>query len=296
MRQYLNLLREVYENGEWKEPARTNLPRTKEIFCSTMTFDLSEGFPLITTKKMFIKGFVAELLWFLKGSTNIKELVDQGVHIWDDDAYRYYKMRGGGLPKEPWLDMVKAGTWSRDTRADFGDLGKVYGYQWRCFRGMYDQIKRLITNIKLRPNSRYHLVTAWDPTEFFEFQSAALPTCHILFQCSVTNGRLDLMMLQRSCDMVLGVPFDIAEYALLCHMIAAECDLKPGIFTWVGNSIHIYENHLDQVKELLSREPYELCTLKLNKRNSIFGYTLADIKFENYKCHPAIKAKLNTGL
>lgn len=297
MKQYLELLKEVRDKGVWKEPARAGLPRTKEIFCRTMEFDLTKGFPLMTTKKMYIKGFVAELLWFLRGETNIKSLVDQNVHVWDKDAYRFYKFRGGPLSQEKWLEEVKAKSFSSIANMDFGDLGKVYGYQWRCFRGQYDQITELINRLKERPDSRYHLVTAWDPVDFFYIPGiAALPACHMMFQCCVTNGYLDIMMLQRSCDMVLGVPFDIAEYALLCHILAAEVGLKPGRFVWVGNSIHIYENHMDTVDELLKREPLPLCQLNIKQIKHFDEYELSDFEFSNYNCHPAIRAELNVGI
>lgn len=297
MKQYLELLKEVRDKGVWKEPARTGLPRTKEIFCRTMEFDLTKGFPLMTTKRMYIRGFVAELLWLLRGETNIKPLVDQNVHVWDKDAYRFYKLRGGKLSQEEWLKLVKDKAWDYDAGMVFGDLGKVYGYQWRCFRGQYDQIEGLIKGLKERPNSRYHLVTAWDPVDFFHIYGiAALPACHMTFQCCVTNGYLDIMMLQRSCDMVLGVPFDIAEYALLCHILAAEVGLKPGKFTWVGNSIHIYENHLAAVDELLKREPLPLCTLEIREKKPFDKYEVEDFRFVNYKSHSPVKAKLNVGI
>lgn len=301
MKKYLDLLHEVYTCGTIKEPARPGLPKTKEIFCRSMAFDLQDDFPLLTTKKMFIKGFTTELCWFLKGLTNIKYLTDRDVHIWDDDAYRFYKYRGGQLKKEEWQDRIDHGLYDSETRMDFGDLGKVYGYQWRAFNGMYDQIEGLIRNIKNNPASRYHLVSAWNPADFMFWQgAAALPACHMLFQCSVRptseGNYLDMMMLQRSCDMFLGVPFDIAEYALLCHILALELDLIPGVFTWVGNSCHIYENQMFAVEEQLRRKPLPLCKLRIKTKRHFSDYEPEDFEFIDYKYWPSIKAPLNVGL
>ena len=293
MKQYLDLLRDIVDNGIWKEPAREGMPRTKEVFCRTMTFDLSKGFPLLTTKKMYTKGIVAELLWFLHGDTNIKYLVDNNVHIWDADAYKFYKRKGGRLPKEEWLKEL--GTYDRATGMTFGECGNIYGKQWRDWDAMFDQINHLLHSLKENPNSRYHIVSAWNPADFIGSNKAALPACHTMFQCCINNGKLDLMMLQRSCDMFLGVPFNIASYALLTHILAKECGLEPGTFTWVGNCCHIYENHVEQVNELLTREPMELCTLKFD-RKPIEKYDVDDFHFLNYKSHPALKAPLSVGV
>lgn len=301
MKQYLDLLRDIVDNGIWKEPAREGMPRTKEVFCRTMTFDLSKGFPLLTTKKMYTKGIVAELLWFLRGDTNIKYLVDNNVHIWDADAYKFYKRKGGKLPKEEWLKEL--GTYDYETEMVFGNCGSIYGKQWRGFDGLdknglligFDQIGNLLESLRKAPNSRYHIVSAWNPTDFLFTNDAALPACHMMFQCCINNGKLDLMMLQRSCDTFLGVPFNIASYALLVHILAKECDLEPGTFTWVGNCCHIYENHVEQVNELLTREPMELCTLEFDKKH-ISEYEIGDFRFKNYISHPALKAPLSVGV
>lgn len=292
MQQYLDLLKDVLENGVWKEPARAGMPRAKEIFCRTMRFDLSKGFPLLTTKKMFTKGIVGELLWFLRGDTNIKYLVDNGIHIWDDDAYKYYKRLGGTASKEEWFKNLKR------YPTTLGNCGAIYGEQWRKWDGgIVDQIANLIDSLKRKPNSRYHIVTAWQPSDFLDKSQkyAALPACHIMFQCSVRDGKLDLMMLQRSCDLFLGVPFNIASYALLTHILAAEVGLEPGEFVWVGNSVHLYENHIEQAKEQLGRTPLSLCKLEFTPKK-IEEYEISDFKFTDYESYPAIKAPLSVGV
>lgn len=294
MKQYLDLLKDVLDNGIWKEPAREGMPRTKEVFCRTMRFDLSKGFPLLTTKKMFTKGIVGELLWFLRGDTNIKYLVDNNIHIWDADAYKFYKRKGGCLSKETWLERIKENKYPNA----YGDCGKIYGYQWRKCRGQFDQIQTLIFNLKENANSRYHVVSAWSPLDFLSkvgSNSAALPACHMMFQCSVREGKLDLMMLQRSCDLFLGVPFNIASYALLTHILAAEVGLEPGEFVWVGNSVHLYENHIEQAKEQITRLPFKLCKLEFTPKK-IEKYEISDFKFVDYESHSAIKAELSVGV
>lgn len=306
MENYLNLMKEVLMDGEWKEPARTGMPRTKELFCRTLEFNLQEGFPLLTTKKMFFKGVVAELLWFLRGGTNIKYLVQEGCTIWNDDAYRYYRGIGGVLTKEEWLDHVL--NYPHEALCNpkeinltvdvyyYGDCGAIYGKQWRNFGGYLDQVANLVQNIKQNPNSRYHLLSAWNPMEVLDTKRTALPPCHLMFQCSVREGKyLDMMMLQRSCDLFLGVPFNIASYALLTHLIAMECGLLPGVFSWVGNSVHLYENHLDAVNTQLDREPYKLCKLSVDYKPT-FSYDVADIKVEEYMSHERIKAPLSVGI
>ena len=303
MKQYIDLVRDVLENGVWKEPAREGMPRTKEVFCRTMRFNLSEGFPLLTTKKMFHKGIVAELLWFLRGDTNIQYLINNGVHIWDDDAYKFYKHHlDYTLPmsKEDWLGAVKR---SGGSSMQMGDCGSIYGAQWRNWEGYFDQISVLVNSLKKRPNSRYHIVTAWNPATFLEGDDAALPACHMMFQCCVHEGKLDLMMLQRSCDLFLGVPFNIASYALLTHLLAKEVGLEPGEFIWVGNSVHLYENHIEQAKEIITRLPKKLCSVKIAPNKSVLAYEhnkncyeIGDIEFLNYESHPAIKAPLSVGV
>lgn len=310
MKQYLDVLRDVYENGIWKEPAREGMPRTKEVFCRSMRFDLSEGFPLLTTKKMFTKAIITELLWFLRGDTNIKYLVDNGNKIWVDDAYKFYKRRGGKMDIVKWLEAVKAGkpeditsgTWDNVYSHTCGYVGRIYGSQWRSFgktermRG-FDQIRYVIHALKNRPNERYHIIDAWNPIDYLRDKNgAALPACHVFYQFCVRGNKLDMMMLQRSCDTMLGVPFDLAMCGLLLHLICLEVGLEPGEFVWVGNSVHLYENHLEQAAEQLSREPLPLCQIKINKKECLEDYELDDIEFINYQSHPAIKAPLSVGV
>ena len=319
MKQYLDLLRDILENGTWKEPARPGMPRTKEVFGRMMKFDLQEGFPLLTTKKMFFKGIVGELLWFLKGDVNIKYLIDNGINIWTPDAYKYYlrlckKYGFVEITKDKFIDIIKSAekdvyiphplnihgnpTWYK-----YGDCGNIYGRQWCGWEGHVNQIKTVIENIKTNPDSRYHVITAWNPTDFLpnatdiSKDSAALPACHMLVQLSVRDGYLDLNMIQRSCDTFLGVPFNIASYALLTHLIALECNLLPGVFTWFGNSVHIYENHIDTINEQLKREPYKLPNLVMfTDKKDIDKYEINDIGVDMYISHPAIKAELSVGI
>lgn len=312
MRQYLDLLKDVLDNGIEKGPARAGMPCTKEVFCRSMRFDLSKGFPLITTKKMFTKGIVSELLWFLKGDTNIKYLLNNGNKIWIDDAYKLYRRKGGSYTKKEWLAKVEDDALESVllknkeletltityTGSRFGECGEIYGKQWRKFgNNNFDQVAHLIQSLKERPNERYHIISAWDPNSYLnDGTTAALPACHVFWQFSVREGKLDLMMLQRSCDMLLGVPFDLAMCGLMCHLVAQTVGLEPGEFIWVGNSCHIYENHIEQVKEQLTREPLPLCSVKINHKDSIFDYEISDISFINYSHHPAIKAPLSVGL
>ena len=294
MRQYQELLQDILVNGVWKEPAREGMPRTKEVFCRMMRFDLSEGFPLLTTKRMFTKGIVAELLWFLHGDTNIKFLLENDVHIWDADAYKHYKRHGGKEPISSWLHKVMEGGIDPSTHEPYGECGKIYGYQWRQKDG-FDQIANLIYTLRNYPTSRYQIVTAWSPKHFLGDRfGVALPACHVMFQCCINEGRLDLMMLQRSCDTFLGVPFNIASYALLTHILAKAVDVEPGEFIWVGNCCHIYENHLEQVEELLTREPMSLCTVSFDWK-PLEQYTVEDFHFISYHSYPALKAPLSVG-
>ena len=210
MRKYLNLLQDIKDNGEWKNPAREGMPRTKSIFSRSLRFDLQAGFPAITTKKLYWKGVVGELLWFLRGDTNIKYLVDNNIHIWDADAYKHYKkIYKSNISFEEWLDNVKEGK-ETETGFVFGNCDYIYGFQWRNWgyptNSSFDQIENLIKSIKKNPDSRYHKVTAWNPTDFLLFpENAALPACHTDFQVYIRNGQyLDLDMNQRSCDTFLG--------------------------------------------------------------------------------------------
>ena len=310
--QYLDLLKDIMENGVWKEPARPGMPRTKELFFRTMTFDLSEGYPLFTTKKMAWKTMITELTWFLKGDTNIRYLIENGCNIWTDDAYKYYvrKCKKEPLTKEEWKEKVLAKEAEHqisrtigikkifDYTTPYGECGDIYGAQWRRY-GTYnfDQIEYLINNIKTNPNSRYHIINAWNGDDFLgEFADVALPACHVYYQFCVNNGKLDMMMVQRSCDMFLGVPFNIASGAALLMLVAKHTGYEPGVFNWVGNCCHIYENHFEQVKELLTREPYPFPTLNFELKPNIWDYTKEDFSLENYQSHPQLKAPLSVGI
>ena len=296
MRQYLELLDKICRDGVVRGD-RTG-PGTKGIFGYQMRFDLREGFPLVTTKRLFLKGVIYELLWFLRGDTNIKYLVDNGVHIWDSDAYRYYNelcVRHGVLPVDKDTFLAAAGVESPIEGYRFGDLNNVYGYQWRSWPtgdgGAIDQIKKVIETIKSNPNSRRMIVSAWNVADV---DSMALPPCHTMFQFFVAEGRLSCQLYQRSGDTFLGVPFNIASYALLTMMIAKECGLEPGEFVHTLGDAHLYLNHLEQAAEQLSREPRKLPTMHLNPEvKSIFDYTFEDFTLEGYDPHPAIKAPLS---
>jgi len=259
MKQYLDLLQHVLKNGTTKED-RTGTG-TKSIFGYQMRFDLSKGFPLLTTKKLHLKSIIYELLWFLKGDTNVKYLQENGVRIWNE-----------------WAD-------------ENGELGPVYGHQWRSWPdyngGTIDQITNLINQIKNNPDSRRLIVSAWNVAEV---DSMALPPCHTLFQFYVANGKLSLQLYQRSADIFLGVPFNIASYALLLMMVAQVTDLEVGEFVHTFGDAHIYSNHLEQVQEQLSRDPRTLPTMRINTNvKSIFDFKFEDFQLENYNPHPHIK-------
>ncbi|UFJ42245.1 thymidylate synthase [Brevibacillus humidisoli] len=263
MKQYLDLCRRILEEGTKKED-RTGTG-TISVFGHQMRFDLSEGFPLLTTKKLHTKSIVHELLWFLMGSTNIRYLQEHNVRIWNE-----------------WAD-------------ENGDLGPVYGKQWRSFSGpngqTVDQIQWVVEEIKRNPDSRRLVVSAWNPTELDQM---ALPPCHCLFQFYVAEGRLSCQLYQRSGDTFLGIPFNIASYALLTCMVAHVTELKPGEFVHTIGDAHLYLNHLEQVKEQLAREPLPLPTLKLNPEvRSITDFTYDDIQFVNYQAHPHIKGSVS---
>jgi thymidylate synthase len=316
--QYLQILKEIIDNGEWKEPARAGMPRTKEVFFRTMTFDLAKGYPCFTTKKMAFKSCITELTWFLKGDTNIKYLLENGCNIWTDDAYKYYLRKIGDhrpmLFKEEWKEKVLAGEpWATLTRyvvtkeetkpvieviERYGELGKVYGAQWRNSGiGGFDQVQYVIDNIKKNPTSRYNIICAWNGDEFVgPFADVALPACHVYYQFCVNNGKLDMMMVQRSCDMFLGVPFNIASGAALLTLIAHHTGYEPGKFHWVGNCCHLYENHMDQANELITREPYPFPKLEVNWKEDIGDYLKSDFTLVNYQSHDRLTAPLSVGV
>ena len=262
MRQYLDLMRDILDDGTKKED-RTGTG-TLSVFGRQMRFDLAEGFPLVTTKRLHLRSIIVELLWFLRGDTNIAYLHEHGVTIWDE-----------------WAD-------------EKGDLGPVYGYQWRSWPApngqSIDQIARIVDQIKRNPDSRRHIVTAWNPAEV---DKMALPPCHALFQFYVADGKLSCQLYQRSADYFLGVPFNIASYALLTHMVAHQCDLTPGEFVWTGGDVHLYLNHLEQARLQLTREPLPLPELELRRKpGSLFDYTPDDIVVHGYQSHPSIKAPI----
>ena len=296
MKQYLKLLDTICREGVVRGD-RTGTG-TKGIFGYQMRFDLTEGFPLVTTKKLFLKGVIYELLWFLRGDTNIKFLVDNGVHIWDSDAFRYYNelcIKHGVLPVDMDTFLSAVGIESPIEGYRFGDLNNVYGYQWRSWPagdgGTIDQIKKVVDTIKTNPNSRRMIVSAWNVADV---DSMALPPCHTMFQFFVAEGKLSCQLYQRSGDTFLGVPFNIASYALLTMMIAKECGLEPGEFIHTLGDAHLYLNHQEQAKEQLSREPRRLPKMHLNPAvESIFDYKYEDFTLEGYDPHPAIKAPLS---
>lgn len=262
MKQYLELLTAIKENGTIKGD-RTGTG-TKSIFGYQMRFDLSKGFPMLTTKKLHLKSIIHELLWFLAGDTNVEYLHKNGVTIWDE-----------------WAD-------------ENGNLGNIYGYQWRSWHGadgvVIDQIQELIHTIKTNPNSRRMIVSAWNVGEI---DKMALPPCHALFQFYVADGKLSCQLYQRSADVFLGVPFNIASYALLTMMIAQVAGLQVGDFVHTLGDAHLYLNHMEQVDEQLSRTPRELPTMTINPTvNDIFGFTFDDFKLENYNPYPTIKAPI----
>lgn len=342
MKQYHELLKEILNKGTNKPAARAGLPGTKSRFGAMMRFDMADGFPLLTTKKMFYKSIIVELLWFLKGQTNIKYLVDRGCNIWNDDAYRYYKnyMEGRGyafISKEDYIDTIKQSKFPIFIAGFvYGVLGDVYGKQWRNWNGatnkLYsdfipgqDQLLDLVDGIRKNPTGRRHIITAWNPTEI---EKMALPPCHLLMQFNcrqiVTNQvaelhyYLDLEFYMRSADVFLGVPFNIASYALLLHIVAEFTGMIPGELIITFGDVHIYDNHMDAVNEQLTRDtgiiklptldlseflseshrnykkaPHELTREELD--DFIINLSPDHFEIRNYESYPAIKAELSVG-
>lgn len=258
---YEDLLRHVLEDGARKGD-RTGTG-TLSVFGQQMRYDLTEGFPLITTKRVHLKSIVHELLWFLRGESNVRWLQERGVRIWNE-----------------WAD------------AD-GELGPIYGVQWRSWPtpdgGSIDQISQVLQTLRTNPDSRRMVVSAWNVADL---ERMALQPCHAMFQFWVAEGRLSCQLYQRSADLFLGVPFNIASYSLLTHMVAQQCDLEVGEFIWTGGDCHIYSNHVDAVREQLTREPYPFPTLRLRRAPSLFEYTWDDVVVEGYRHHPAIRADI----
>ncbi|MDO8329663.1 MAG: thymidylate synthase [Fluviicoccus sp.] len=260
MKQYLDLMRHIRDHGTYKED-RTGTG-TRSVFGHQMRFNLADGFPLLTTKKVHLKSIIHELLWFLQGSTNIRYLKENGVSIWDE-----------------WADTE-------------GNLGPVYGSQWRSWPtadGRHiDQISQVVQQLKTNPDSRRIIVSAWNVGEI---ENMALPPCHAFFQFYVADGKLSCQLYQRSADVFLGVPFNIASYALLTMMMAQVCGLGLGDFVWTGGDCHLYSNHMEQTELQLSREPYPLPVMRINPEiQDIFGFSYSDFTLEQYQSHPAIKA------
>jgi thymidylate synthase len=303
MKQYIDLLRDIKTNGV-KKNDRTGTG-TVSVFGRQMRFDLADGFPAVTTKKLFMKSVVHELLWFLKGSSNIKYLVDNGVNIWNEWPFKAYLMKTGEpVPKTgspEWSEGIKQFVERIKTdeafAKEYGELGPVYGYQWRNWPSPggrhIDQIAQVSEQIKKSPDSRRMIVSAWNVADIDEMAKSGLPPCHCLFQFYVADGKLSCQLYQRSADVFLGVPFNIASYALLTQMLAHVSGLKPGEFVHTFGDVHIYLNHLEQVELQISREPKALPTLWLNPGvSSIFDFTFDDIRLENYDPHPAIPAPI----
>lgn len=296
MRQYLDLLRRIKAEGTVRGD-RTGTG-TRSVFGHQMRFDLSEGFPLLTTKKVFLKGVIHELLWFLAGDTNIRYLVENGVHIWDNDAYRYYGelcARHGVPVVDRETFLASAGAESPIEGYRYGDLNHVYGYQWRSWPlpdgGTIDQIAEAVRTIRTNPDSRRILVSAWNVAEV---EGMALPPCHVLFQFYVAGGRLSCQLYQRSADTFLGVPFNIASYALLTQMTAQVCGLEPGEFIHTLGDAHLYLNHMDQANEQLARTPRPLPRMRLNPAvRSLSDFRYEDFTLEGYDPWPAIKAPMS---
>lgn len=283
MRQYLDMCKFILENGTYKSD-RTGTG-TISYFGYQTRYNLNEGFPLLTTKKVFLKGIIHELLWFISGDTNIKYLVDNNVKIWNEWAYEKYKKEPvyNGETMDEFIEKIRE---SKEFADKYGDLGPVYGRQWRSFNGV-DQLEKLINNLKKNPDSRRHIISAWNPAEV---DNMALPPCHSFMQFYVVNNKLSCQLYQRSADVFLGVPFNIASYSLFTMMIAQVCGFELGDFVHTFGDVHIYSNHMDQIKLQLSREPRKLPTMKINPNvKSIYDFKYEDFELEGYDPHPAIK-------
>lgn len=312
MKQYQDLIRNCIENGSYKAPAREGQCGTYEIFGHQMRFDMADGFPAVTTKKLFFRGVVEELLWMLNGRTNVIELASKGVNIWNKDAYNFYKRIAVNplLSEEDFNAII--GTVNTQLASHkyqvmyktgesklLGDLGSVYGKQLRSYgeKGV-DQLKIVIEELKANPNSRRAVVTNWNPEDFWdeEGMTAALPACHAMWQVLISDGRLHLHIYQRSADLFLGVPFNIASYALLLHILSAILEQTPGELVWTGGSIHLYEEHLPAAKKLLENEPLPLPELWIKDNPTLQNFRDAsNYKLLNYQSHDSIKADLIAG-
>lgn len=297
MKPYLDLMRHIRDHGVKKED-RTGTG-TVSIFGHQMRFDLAAGFPLVTSKKVHLKSIIHELLWFIRGDTNIRYLVNNGVGIWNDWPYQSWLRETGGdkdlvMYSPEWTAQKRLFIERIKTDADFadkyGDLGPVYGKQWRDFGGV-DQLAQLVDDINVNPDSRRLIVSAWNPQDIPVMVKSGLPPCHSLFQFYVVEGRLSCQLYQRSADVFLGVPFNIASYAILTLMIAQVTGLKPGDFVHTFGDAHLYLNHMDQVNEQLSRTTFPLPTLKINpKVSNLFDFVFEDFELQHYQSHDPISA------
>jgi len=295
-KQYLELLQDVLDNGI--ETENRTATKAYSVFVRTTRYDLSEGFPLLTTKKVNTKAILEELAWMLRGETNVKPLIDKDTNIWTENAFAHNQNRPGfpypldaGMPVaecvKRYSDAIRS---DAEFAQEWGDLGPVYGKQWRDFSGI-DQILALERSLRQDPNGRRHIVSAWNPAELSEM---ALPPCHALFQCDVKEGKLSLMLYQRSADLFLSVPFNIASYATLTHLLAHTTGYEPGEFVHTFGNLHLYSDHLDQVREQLSREPRALPQLRITRKlNSVTEFQPSDVEISGYNPHPAIKAKMS---
>ena len=298
MIQYLNLLQDILDNGVIEKNERTGTG-TKKLFGRMIKFDLSKGFPILTTKKMFTKGIIHELLWFIKGNSNIRYLVKNEVHIWDEWPYQNYLVKNNLNKKYPiysdeWKknkeDFIQKIIESEPFANKWGDCGPFYGVQWRNFSGV-DQLSWVISEIKKNPGSRRLIVNAWNAPLI---DKMALPPCHVMYQFQISKGKLNCLMYQRSVDTFLGLPFNIASYGLLTQMTAQVTGYAPGELTLALGDTHLYLNHLKQAKQQLQRNPFKLPQMIINpKVKSIFKYKFEDFELVGYKSHPPIKAQIS---
>ena len=298
MEQYLDLLKEIKSNGTKKDD-RTGTG-TISIFGHQMRFDLKEGFPLVTTKKVNFNAILHELLWFIKGDTNIEYLVKNNVNIWNEWPFQSWLEKTSQSEslimhsaewKEKLTEFIELIKTDSTFSAKYGDLGPVYGKQWRDFEGI-DQLNQVVEDLKNNPNSRRHIVSAWNPKEIPIMIKSGLPPCHTLFQFYVSDGKLSCQLYQRSADVFLGVPYNIASYALLTYMMASVTNLEVGEFVHSLGDTHIYLNHIDQVEEQLLRQPNILPKIKINKKANLFDYVFEDFELQDYKSHAFISAPI----
>ncbi len=303
--QYLDILKDIMDNGFEKTDFATGT-KIKSVFGRTMRYDLSKGFPLLTTKKVFMRGIIHELIWFIKGATNVKYLVDNEVHIWDDWPYKSYKkaMEKGEVPvltQEELIKKIKELPESDPFVQKWGELGPVYGRQWRKWQAsngkLIDQLAWAVWKSKNYPDRKHVCVSAWNPEFIYEMSepgsTMAIPPCHAFYNINVTNGKLSLALYQRSCDIFLGVPFNIASYSLLTMILAQICGYQPGEFIHFLGDTHIYGNHYEQVKEQISREPKPFPKIWINpEKKNLDDFTIDDFKLLDYESHPPIKGEI----